>query len=587
MPTARWSRSGACSTGRSCRSPVGWSMTPTNCSTMCANLWAAPAMRWRSASTIRVRLSSPGMPTAANPCYNAIVWQDARTFNVTEKLKAEGAEALTVARAGLTLDPYFSASKLRWIIDHVPRAKALLDRGKLRLGTSDSFFLDRLAGVYATDVTTASRTSLMNLDTGQWDPELCRLFGVPLEALPEIRPTVGSFGAAGKLAVTASICDQQAALFGHGCRRAGQAKITFGTGAFALAVVDRNIAVDRARGMSRTVAWKLGDAPIAYAIEGGVYDAASAINWARGLGLFESYAGIDDFAAPPAIERGIVFVPALSGLAAPYWDRNAAGMWLGLGLDSTRADMMQAMLEGIALLAAEVIDSMHKAAPLAGAISIDGGLSNNSYLCRFPRPRAGPSRRRARQRGPHRSRHRTARHDRRRTLRYRTRCPPRRAKSAGNRASRPCRHRRAIASAVQWNVAKTGDSHRRNIRNRYQTLFRSRERTVGGRSPGERTLCQTPRPLYHWPHWKDLGHSNRGARSHERPKNSCLIRRRQLRNRRQGILRKAHAAALCRRRVPVGPWRRRRDLRPFLRLEFRPRTRRLRRLPRGRHSHRH
>ncbi len=320
---------------------------------------------------------------SGEPVYNAIVWQDARTLDVTEKLKADGAEALTITRAGLTLDPYFSASKLRWIIDHVPRAKALLDRGRLRLGTSDSFFLDRLAGVYATDVTTASRTSLMNLDTGQWDPELCRLFGVPLEALPEIRSTVGSFGAAGKLAITANICDQQAALFGHGCRRAGQAKITFGTGAFALAVADRNIDADRAGGMSRTVAWKIGNAPIAYAIEGGVYDAASAINWARGLGLFQSYADIDKFTAPPAIERGIVFVPALSGLAAPYWDRNAAGMWLGLGLDSTKSDMMQAMLEGIALLAAEVIDNLNKATPLDGAISIDGGLSNNSYFCQI------------------------------------------------------------------------------------------------------------------------------------------------------------------------------------------------------------
>jgi glycerol kinase len=320
---------------------------------------------------------------SGKPVYNAIVWQDARTLDVTAKLKAGGAECLTIARAGLPLDPYFSASKLRWIIDHVARAKSLLDRGKLRLGTSDSFFLDRLAGVYATDVTTASRTSLMNLDTGQWDPELCRLFGVPLEALPEIRPTAGSFGTTGKLAIAASICDQQAALFGHGCRRAGQAKITFGTGAFALAVADSNIAADRAAGMTRTAAWKIGNGPIAYAIEGGAYDAASAINWARGLELFQEYAEIDDFAAPPAIERGIVFVPALSGLAAPYWDRNAAGMWLGLGLDSTKSDMMQSMLEGIALLASEVIDTMHKATPLAGAISIDGGLSNNRYFCRF------------------------------------------------------------------------------------------------------------------------------------------------------------------------------------------------------------
>jgi glycerol kinase len=320
---------------------------------------------------------------SGEPVYNAIVWQDARTLDVTEKLKADGAEALTIARAGLALDPYFSASKLRWIIEHVPRARALLDRGKLRLGTSDSFFLDRLAGVYATDVTTASRTSLMNLDTGQWDPELCRLFGVPIDALAEIRSTAGSFANFNGMVIAASITDQQAALFGHGCRRAGQAKITFGTGAFALAVADRNIAADRTNGMSRTVAWKIGSGPISYAIEGGVYDAASAINWARGLGLFEDYSEIDDFADASAIERGIVFVPALSGLAAPYWDRNAAGMWLGLGLDSTKADMMQALLEGIALLAAEVIDAMNGATPLDGAISIDGGLSNNRYFCKF------------------------------------------------------------------------------------------------------------------------------------------------------------------------------------------------------------
>jgi glycerol kinase len=223
----------------------------------------------------------------------------------------------------------------------------------------------------------------MNLETGLWDPELCRLFGVPLEALPEIRPTAGPFGRVGKLAIFASVTDQQAALFGHGCRRAGQAKITFGTGAFALAVADSNITADGTAGLLRTVAWKIGNAPIAYAIEGGVYDAASAINWGRGLGLFAEYGEIDGFAAPPAIERGIVFVPALSGLAAPYWDRNAAGMWLGLSAGSSKADMMQAMLEGIALLTAEVVDAMDKATPLAGTISIDGGLSNNTYFCEF------------------------------------------------------------------------------------------------------------------------------------------------------------------------------------------------------------
>ncbi len=317
------------------------------------------------------------------PLGNAIVWQDARTQGEIERLKADGAETLTLQRAGLPLDPYFSASKLRWMIDHLPGAKPLLAKGKLRLGTSDSFFLDRLTGAYATDPTTASRSSLMNLETCQWDLELCRLFGIPMEALAEIRPTAGSFGACGRLPVTASLVDQQAALFGHGCRRSGQAKITFGTGAFALAVSDHVVPTETAAGMNRSIAWQFTGAPPAYALEAGIYNAASAVNWARGLGLFANFAEIDGFAGEPAIERGLVFVPALSGLAAPYWDRNAAGLWLGMGLETTKTDMMQALLEGIALLAAELVGAMDRATPLAGAVSIDGGLSNNGYFCDF------------------------------------------------------------------------------------------------------------------------------------------------------------------------------------------------------------
>jgi glycerol kinase len=320
---------------------------------------------------------------SGEPIYNAIVWQDARTLATTERLKADGGEALTLARAGLPLDPYFAASKLGWILENVPAAKRLLARGKLRLATSDSFFLDRLAGLYATDVTTASRTSLMNLATGQWDPELCRLFGLPIECLAEIRPTAGEFGAVGRLPIRASLVDQQAALFGHGCRRPGEAKITFGTGAFALVVTDGMPPADAAAGLNRTVAWQIGGGPMTYALEGGLYNAASAVNWAREIGLFADFAEIENFAAEPAIERGLAFVPALSGLASPYWDRNAAGLWLGMGLETTRADMMQALLEGIALLAAELIAAVDRAAPSRGAVSIDGGLSNNGYFCDF------------------------------------------------------------------------------------------------------------------------------------------------------------------------------------------------------------
>ena len=286
-------------------------------------------------------------------------------------------------RAGLPLDPYFSASKLRWLLDSDAGVKQALAEGRLRLGTTDAFFLQRLTGRAATDVATASRTSLMNLRTGAWDAELCYLFGVPQACLPDIRPSVGNFGKGPTGIITASIVDQQAALYGHGCRRPGDLKITFGTGAFALCVAARDVAPAEAAGMNRSVAWRLGNGALVYALEGGIYNAASAVNWARGLGLFAGFDEIESFAGSSALERGLVFVPALSGLSVPYWDRNAAGLWLGMGLETTRADMMQALLEGIALLAADVIAAMDRASPLTGTVSIDGGLSNNGYFCDF------------------------------------------------------------------------------------------------------------------------------------------------------------------------------------------------------------
>jgi glycerol kinase len=317
------------------------------------------------------------------PIYNAIVWQDARTEGDIQRLKADGAEAETLHRAGLPLDPYFSASKLRWLLDHVPDAKELRRQGKLRLGTSDAFFLDRLAGRFITDVTTASRTSLMNLETLAWDPMLCDLFGVPMECLPEIVSTAGSLGEIDGIPLTASMVDQQAALFGHGCRRLGDAKITFGTGAFALAIAGDQPLRDAASGLLPTIAWQIGDAPCTYALDGGVYNAASAINWARSIGLFQDYTEIARFDNPSAISRKLAFVPALSGLGCPYWDRSAAGMWLGLGLETSKADMMQAVLEGIALRAGELMRAMAKLVPIADHLSIDGGVTRNDYFCDF------------------------------------------------------------------------------------------------------------------------------------------------------------------------------------------------------------
>jgi glycerol kinase len=316
-----------------------------------------------------------------------IVWQDRRTEKTTERLKSQGAEDLTMARAGLPLDPYFSAAKLAWIVENLPQAGDLLAKGRLCLGTTDAFFLHRLTGRFVTDITTASRTSLLNLDTGQWDADLCALFGVPSEALPEILPTMGDFGCirvqGREVPVTASVVDQQAALFGHGCRHSGDAKITFGTGAFALAVTGSTRPRQAGGGLLPTVAWQQTAQPPVYALDGGVYCASSAVNWAKSLGLFSQFTDINAFDAAPAIERNLAFVPALTGLACPYWDSSAAGLWLGLSLDTTAPDMMQALLEGIAFRAGQVIDAMSAEITLGGAISIDGGMSSNPYFCQF------------------------------------------------------------------------------------------------------------------------------------------------------------------------------------------------------------
>ena len=317
------------------------------------------------------------------PLSPVIVWQDNRTQDVIERLRGEGGEALTLARAGLPLDPYFSASKLAWILEHLPEARAAHASGRLRLGTTDAFFLDRLTGRFVTDAATASRTSLMNLETLEWDRELCRLFGVPVECLPEIGQSAGGIiGMAGKVPITASIVDQQAALYGHGCRRPGEAKITFGTGAFALAVTGDRIVRNAAIGLLPTIAWKTPEETV-YAVDGGVYDAGSAVEWLGRIGILDGVDGLQAFDGGPAIERGLVFVPALSGLGCPHWDRSAAGLWLGMSADTTRAQMRQSALEGIALATAEVIRAMAAEVAIGEALSIDGGLSRSPYFAQF------------------------------------------------------------------------------------------------------------------------------------------------------------------------------------------------------------
>jgi glycerol kinase len=347
---------------------------------------------------------------SAVPVSPVLVWQDTRSEPELAVLRASGAEALARSRAGLPLDSYFSASKLGWIVRNVPEARRLHARGRLRLGTTDAFFLQHLTGRAVTDLTTASRTGLMDLRRGVWDATLCELYGVPVEALPTIVPTTGEFGGVdiGGRAVplTASVVDQQAALHGHGCRSPGDVKITFGTGAFALAVAGASPDVGPHRAAARpatgaapagapvgtlqendgllpTVAWhKRGEAPT-YALDGGVQTASAALEWAGSLGLYEEVQRLDAFDTPCQAARGLVFVPALAGLACPHWDKRARAAWLGLDLATRRSDLVQAVLEGVAFRMAEVIGAMARRLPLSEVIPVDGGMSANPWFTRF------------------------------------------------------------------------------------------------------------------------------------------------------------------------------------------------------------
>jgi glycerol kinase len=314
------------------------------------------------------------------PLSPVIVWQDARTAATLASLPAEQHEASRKI-CGLPLDPYFSASKLSWLLSNVPAVKQAYEAGRLRLGTTDAFFLDTLTGQFTTDLATASRTGLLDLGTRDWSRELCALHGVPMECLPRIAVADADFGTINSTPVKASTVDQQAALFGHGCRQPGDCKITFGTGGFLLAVAgDHRQDVND---LLPTVAWAQQNGALTFALEGSLYDAGAAIEWAKKIGLFSDLADLDSFEGPSALSRGIVFVPALSGLAAPYWDRNAGAMFIGMEHATTNTDLARAVLEGVAMLTVGLIKAVPHQSAAEAAISIDGGLSQNAYFAQF------------------------------------------------------------------------------------------------------------------------------------------------------------------------------------------------------------
>src|SRR5436305_1137371 len=293
---------------------------------------------------------------SGRPLYHAIVWQDRRTAPVCDSLRKQGREPWIREKTGLVLDAYFSGTKLQWLLENVKGARARAERGDLAFGTIDSALLWKLTSgaVHATDVTNASRTLLMNLATRAWDDQLLSLFGVPRQVLPEIRPSAGEFGRTkgvrglpDGIPIAGIAGDQQAGMVGQACFAEGEAKCTYGTGAFLLMNAGPRKVTSK-HGLLGTVAWQIGD-EVAYALEGSAFIAGAVVQWLRdGLGLIEKSADVEKLAAPVPDSAGVVFVPALAGLGAPHWRQEARGLISGLHRGLTAAHLARAAHAGVA-----------------------------------------------------------------------------------------------------------------------------------------------------------------------------------------------------------------------------------------------
>ena len=323
------------------------------------------------------------------PVHRAIVWQDRRTADACERLRAAGHAEAVRDRTGLVLDPYFSGTKVAWILDHVDGARARAEAGELAFGTVDTWLVWRLTGgrVHATDVTNASRTLLFDIGELAWSDAQLDLLGVPRAVLPEVRPSAGAFGETDADALGAAVPiagvagDQHAALFGQRCTAPGMAKNTYGTGCFLLYHTgDAPVASEN--GLLTTVAWQIEGRPAEYALEGSVFVAGAAVQWLRdGLGLIDDAAEVEALARSVPDADGVVVVPALTGLGAPHWDPHARGTVLGLTRGSTAAHLARATLDGVAHQSADLLDAMtaDAGAPLA-ELRVDGGMTANALL---------------------------------------------------------------------------------------------------------------------------------------------------------------------------------------------------------------
>lgn len=326
---------------------------------------------------------------SGEPIYNAIVWQDVRTSKYCKDLKQKGLEPLIKEKTGLVIDSYFSATKIKWILDNVPDAKEQADQGELLFGTIDTWLLWNLTNgdVHATDYSNASRTMLYNIKTLSWDEELLKLFGIPKSMLPTVKPSsyhYGDYSMDGhKIPITGIAGDQQAALFGQACFEKGEVKNTYGTGCFLLMNTGEDLQYSD-NGLLTTIAWGIND-KVYYALEGSVFIGGAAVQWLRdGLQIIKSAEESEDFAKKVKDENTVYVVPAFAGLGAPYWNMDARGAIFGLTQDTGKNHIIKATLESIAYQCKDLIVAMQEDSKVKlNALKVDGGASANNYLMQF------------------------------------------------------------------------------------------------------------------------------------------------------------------------------------------------------------
>ena len=325
-----------------------------------------------------------------DPIHNAIVWQDRRTTSICKELRDNGLEDIVIKKTGLRLDPYFSATKISWIIKNVPGAMDLLRKKRLAFGTVDSFLLWHLTGgrTHATDATNASRTMLFNIHTQEWDDELLKIFGIPSSLLPEVHDSNAEFGDLDKdiFGFSVPICgvagDQQAALIGQAGFKVGMTKITFGTGCFAITNTG-DIAIESKNKLLTTVAYRLNN-KVTYGLEGSIFVAGSAIQWLRDqLKLIKTADETESIAESTGMVENVQIVPAFTGLGAPHWDPEARGAILGLTRDTTKNQIVTATLQSVVFQTCDLAEAMLNDSIELSVIRVDGGMANNSWFLQF------------------------------------------------------------------------------------------------------------------------------------------------------------------------------------------------------------